>query len=73
MQYHSRAASRRFRRGWLLAAGIRLSAAAAILAGCASAPIPPTYSEQELKGMCERQNGCWHRDDLRGGFCEFKS
>jgi hypothetical protein len=57
----------------VLAAAIRLSAIAGILAGCAITPIPPTYTQQELKAMCERRNGCWHRDDLRGGFCEYKS
>jgi len=57
----------------LLAAAAVLIVAAGALTGCAGAPIPPTYTQQELKSNCERQNGCWHEDDLRGGFCEYKS
>ena len=41
-----------------------------LLLGCASAPIEPTYSEQELRATCERHGGWWRPDDLRGGFCE---
>jgi hypothetical protein len=33
-------------------------------------PIPPTYTQQELKVICERRGGWWHDDDLMGGFCE---
>ena len=40
------------------------------LAGCSSTPIPPTYSQEELKAMCERHGGWWHPDGLTGGFCE---
>jgi len=43
----------------------------AVLAGCSSVPIPPTYTPEELKAQCERQgSGVWHPDDLMGGFCE---
>jgi SAM-dependent methyltransferase len=47
---------------------------AACLAGCAgTAPIPPTYTEQELRAQCQRQTGYWKADPLRGdGFCEFR-
>ena len=49
-----------------------LSAGAAVcLAGCITgAPIPPTYTQDELKMICERNGGSWYRDDLMGGFCE---
>ena len=57
----------------LLALAAGLIASAGVLVGCAGAPIPPTYTEQELKSKCLRENGCWHEDDLRGGFCEYKS
>ena len=42
---------------------------AACLVACASTTplFPPTYSQAELKGLCERHGGCWHPDDLVGG------
>jgi endonuclease YncB( thermonuclease family) len=42
------------------------------LAACAtpSAPVSPLYTPAERKAQCERQGGWWHRDDLRGDFCE---
>jgi hypothetical protein len=41
------------------------------LAGCITgAPIPPTYTQDDLKMICERNGGSWYRDDLMGGFCE---
>ena len=47
---------------------------AACLVACAGiTPIPPTYSQAELQGLCERHGGCWRPDDLVGGYCEFKS
>jgi hypothetical protein len=42
----------------------------ALLAGCAAAPIPPTYSQQELAATCERVGGRWLPDELMGGYCE---
>ena len=41
-----------------------------ILAGCSSVPIPPTYTQEELKAICERTGGWWRPDGLTGGFCE---
>jgi hypothetical protein len=44
---------------------------AACLAACTTgAPIPPTYTQDELKATCERNGFRWYRDDLTGGFCE---
>jgi uncharacterized protein DUF4236 len=69
----SAAASRRW--WWSLALVVVLVVAAAfLLAGCQSvSAIAPTYTQDELKGLCERQHGCWHPDSLLGGYCEFKS
>ena len=40
--------------------------------GCATTPIPPTYTQEELRYQCERAgNGVWHPDTLMGGFCEW--
>jgi hypothetical protein len=44
--------------------------AAMILGGCTTAALPPTYTQVELKTICERNRGWWHPDDLVGGFCE---
>jgi hypothetical protein len=48
---------------------------AACLVSCAitSTPIPPTYTQDELKAICERHGGWWHPDDLVGGYCEYDS
>ena len=47
--------------------------AVAILAGCSSVPIPPTYTQDELKAICERHRGWWHPNGLVGGYCEYQS
>ena len=44
--------------------------ALAILVGCSSVPLPSTYTQGELKAICERHGGWWHPDELVGGFCE---
>ena len=54
-------------------AALLLIAAVTVQAGCSSAPIAPTYSQEELKVECERHRGMWHPDDLMGGFCEYRS
>jgi len=43
-----------------------------ILTGCRSVQIPPTYTQDELKAICERHGGWWRPDDLMGGFCEYQ-
>jgi hypothetical protein len=45
--------------------------ALAVLDGCATAPLPPTYTQEELQAQCERHRGWWHPDGLIGGFCEY--
>jgi hypothetical protein len=49
-----------------------LAVIAMALTGCATAPIPPTYTQDELKAICERHNGWWHPhpNDLIEGYCE---
>jgi hypothetical protein len=46
-----------------------LVVAVSILAGCSSVPIPPTYTQDELKAICERHSGKWQPDGIAGGFC----
>jgi hypothetical protein len=43
-----------------------------LLIGCSSVPIPPTYSQDELRVRCERQRGWWHSNGARGGYCEYR-
>ena len=46
---------------------------AAIVAGCTGVPIPPTYTQDELRVICERYGGWWRPDGLVGGHCEYQS
>jgi hypothetical protein len=39
------------------------------LTACATAPIPPTYTKEELKAICERHAGWW-RPEILDGYCE---
>ena len=57
---------RRLLAGVLLAAG-----ACGLLAGCAGLPQGPTYTDAELKGICERRGGWW-RGELIDGYCEYR-
>ena len=58
---------------WLRAACLG-AGIAACLVSCATltTPIPPTYTQDELKAMCRRHTGYWRPDGLAGGFCEFR-
>ena len=72
---HARRAERVTAHRWLRepAVGSRtalLVLAMTIFAGCGSVPVPPTYTQDELKVICERHNGWWHPDELVGGYCE---
>jgi hypothetical protein len=56
----------------LLTAALLLSVAGGLLAGCGTWPQAPTYTDAELKAICERRGGWW-RGDLIAGYCEFQS
>jgi hypothetical protein len=43
-----------------------------VAGGCSATPIPPTYTQDELRAICERERGWWHPDDLMGGYCEYR-
>lgn len=51
----------------LLAAGV-----CGLFTACSSMPQGPTYTEDELKAICERRGGWW-RGNLIAGFCEFQT
>ena len=53
--------------------GALLGAAAwGFFAGCSSMPPGPTYTQDELRAMCERRGGWW-RGNLIPDFCEYQS
>jgi hypothetical protein len=45
---------------------------AGVLGGCAGLPAGPTYTDQELRAICERQGGWW-RGTLIPGYCEYQT
>lgn len=66
-------ASRRARSLRRRAAGLLLAiAAGGLVAGCAGLPQGPTYTDQELRAMCERRGGWW-RGDLIANYCEYQT
>ena len=58
--------SRRLLGGVLLAAGV-----CGLLGGCAGWPQGPTYTDAELRAICEHRGGWW-RGDLIAGYCEYQ-
>jgi hypothetical protein len=56
----------------LLLGAALAAAAGGLLAGCASLPQGPTYTDAELQAMCERRGGWW-RGNLIPGYCEYQT
>ena len=54
-----------------LLVGVLLAGACGLLAGCAGLPQGPTYTDAELKAICERRGGWW-RGELIDGYCEYR-
>src|SRR5262249_26027806 len=52
------------------ALAVLTGAACALLVGCSSTPIPPTYTQTELKAICERRGGGLVSHQLVGGYCQ---
>ena len=57
---------------WLVALVLIAACAGVLLGGCSGVAYPPTYTEAELKAMCERRGGWW-RGQLIPGYCEYQS
>jgi len=67
--------------GRTIVTGMRVMAPASIatvlvgsllaLAGCSSVPIPPPYTQAELRARCESRGGRWHDGDPMRSFCEY--
>jgi hypothetical protein len=56
----------------LLLGALLVAAAGGLLTACSSMPPGPTYTEDELRIICERRGGWW-RGNLIPGYCEFQS
>lgn len=56
----------------LLGRALLAAAACGLLAGCAGLPQGPTYTDAELKAICERRGGWW-RGELIAGYCEYQT
>ena len=56
----------------LLGAVLLAGCVGGLLAGCAGLPQGPTYTDAELKAICERRGGWW-RGELIAGYCEFQT
>ena len=59
--------ARRLVLGALLAA-----TAGGLLSACGSMPPGPTYTDDELRVICERRGGWW-RGNLIPGYCEYQT
>ncbi len=55
----------------ILLATVFAATLAGLFAGCASMPQGPTYTDEELRAICERRGGWW-RGNLIAGYCEFQ-
>jgi hypothetical protein len=42
-----------------------------LLTSCSTVPIPPPYTQDELKARCESRGGRWHDGDPMRSFCEY--
>jgi hypothetical protein len=47
-------------------------AAGGFLTACSSMPPGPTYTDDELRVICERRGGWW-RGNLIPGYCEYQT
>ena len=56
----------------LLLVALLAAAVGGLLSACSSMPPGPTYTEDELRIICERRGGWW-RGNLIPGYCEFQS
>jgi hypothetical protein len=56
----------------ILAAVLLGAGLCGLFAACSTVPIRPTYTEAELKAICERRGGWW-RGGLIPGYCEYQA
>jgi len=56
----------------ILLGALLVAATCGLLTACSTMPQGPTYTDAELRAICERRGGWW-RGDLIAGYCEFQS
>jgi hypothetical protein len=56
----------------LLLAALLAVAVGGLLSACGTMPPGPTYTDDELRAMCERRGGWW-RGNLIPGYCEYQT
>jgi hypothetical protein len=56
----------------ILLSALLAACACGLFSACSSMPQGPTYTDAELRAICERQGGWW-RGDLIAGYCEYQS
>ena len=59
--------TRRLLGGALIAFGV-----GGLLTACAGLPQGPTYTDAELRAICERRGGWW-RGEVIAGYCEYQT
>jgi hypothetical protein len=62
-----KSSSRRLLAGVVLGAGV-----CGLFAACSTVPYPPTYTQAELRAICERRGGWW-RGNLIPDYCEYQA
>lgn len=55
----------------LILGALLVAAAGGLLTACSSMPPGPTYTDEELRAICERHGGWW-RGNLIPGYCEYQ-
>jgi hypothetical protein len=56
----------------ILLGALLVAATCGLFSACSTMPQGPTYTDAELKAICERRGGWW-RGDLIAGFCEYQA
>jgi hypothetical protein len=56
----------------ILLGALLAACACGLFSACSSMPQGPTYTDAELRAICERRGGWW-RGDLIAGYCEYQS
>jgi hypothetical protein len=56
----------------LLLAALLAVAVGGLLSACSTMPPGPTYTDDELRVICERRGGWW-RGNLIPGYCEYQT
>ena len=56
----------------ILLGALLVAVTCSLFTACSTMSQGPTYTDAELRAICERRGGWW-RGDLIAGYCEFQS